>query len=74
MPLTILSEDGMRRVIVSETQEGIACAFFRRVHDGLRGKSPGEPPTEWRYMRTSIIPHPFHVALDIAHAVVQEAG
>jgi hypothetical protein len=71
MPLTILSDDGKHRAIVSETDEGAAIAFYRLVVNGSRGLAPGETKTKWRYLRTSIIPQPFHVALDVAHAIVR---
>ncbi len=70
--LTILSTDGRHRAIVSETDEGAAVAFYRLVYDDSRGRGPGEQ-TKWRYVRTSIIPQPFHVALDIAHSIVEAA-
>ncbi len=75
--LTILSPDGTHRAIVSETDDGAAVAFYRLVHDDARGIAPdaeGGRPQQWRYLRTSIIPRPFHVALDIAHAIVEAAG
>ena len=70
--VTILSADGSHRAIVSETDDGVAVAFYRLVHDDSRGKPLSEQRTarKWRYLRTSIIPQPFHVALDIAHDVV----
>jgi hypothetical protein len=73
--LTILSGDGRHRAVVSEeTDEGVTVAFFRLVYDDSRGLGPGEKKkiTKWRYMRTSVIPQPFHVALDIATAIVED--
>jgi len=72
--LTILSSDGSHRAIVSATDDGAAVAFYRRVLvDDARGIAPGaEPrPQQWRYLRTSVIPSPFHVALDIATTLVE---
>jgi hypothetical protein len=70
--LTIVSADGGHRAIVSETDDGVAVAFYRLVHDESRGKPLSEQQNarKWRYVRTSIIPQPFHVGLDIAHDVV----
>jgi hypothetical protein len=70
--LTILSADGRHRAIVSETDEGAAVAFYRLVHDDSRGRGSGAR-TKWRYVRTSVIPQPFHVALDVAHSIVKAA-
>jgi hypothetical protein len=66
MPLTIIPTDGERRAIVSATADGATVAFYRAIYD-----NGGHP--SWAYRRTSSIPQPFHVALDIAHRVI-EAG
>jgi hypothetical protein len=57
---------GERRAVVSETGDTATVAYYRVTYD--RGRTPS-----WRYLRTSTIPQPFHVALDIAHAIIEAA-
>lgn len=74
MTLTILSSDGTRRAVVSATEDGASVAYYRRLFgDDSRGHAPSatRPPTGWRYLRTAVIPRPFHVALDTACNVLE---
>jgi hypothetical protein len=59
MTLTILSHAEDRKAIVTETDDGIRATYYRRTtNDG------------WVYLRTTVLPGPFHLALDTVHQIV----
>lgn len=69
--LTIVSDDGERRAVVREGDDGCSVEYTRRGINDARGIAPGtERGYVWRKPRVAFVPQPFHVALNIAHDIV----
>ncbi len=59
-PMTILSDDGRHRAVVTPSDEG-AVSYYRMYVDNS-GKMAG-----WRHLHSASVPQPFHAALNLAH-------
>jgi len=70
-PLTILSQDGRHKALVTEDEDGPLVTYFRLICDDSRGRVEGLRPA-WRKLRTSSMRLPFHSALDAATLVVDQ--
>lgn len=71
MSLTILSQDGRHKAVVTEDDDGPLATYFRLMYDDPRYRADGVQPT-WRKLRTSSMRLPFHAALDAATLVVNQ--
>lgn len=71
MSLTIMSQDGRHKAVVTEDDDGPSATYFRLMHDDARGRVDGLRPA-WRKLRTSSMRMPFHAALDAAHLIVDQ--
>lgn len=62
--ITILSDDGRRRAIVTATDtDGVLVDYSKIVFDNA-----GRP--NWRHLRTAEMHMPFHAALDAVHSII----
>jgi hypothetical protein len=71
MSLTIMSQDGRHKAVVTEDADGPLATYFRLMHDDSRGRAEGLRPA-WRKLRSSSMRLPFHAALDAATLVVDQ--
>lgn len=76
MALIIESSCGLFRAVVEENDNGCEAKYFRSILSDARGKLPGNvyPLRLWRFERTSQMPVPFHVALDMATRIVEHSS
>ena len=70
--VTILSDDGRHKAVVTATDDGARAEYFRAVISNGHAVPAHTMPTAdaWRFLRAANISQPFHRALDTAHDVV----
>lgn len=59
--MSVLSDDGRRKAVVSSCDNGAVVDYYRRVRF---------EDAPWRFVYQVLMPVPYHVALDQAHALV----
>lgn len=63
--ITILSRDEQRRATVSEGRDGVTATYYRRAANGS---------DRWVYVRCATMAVPLHLALDMAHGILNHGG